>query len=82
MNPNAKPFVRIVKSVRYYAPNRPGDFENIKSLFAGFQWPAWVHTVYICNGWHEGFEDGRWVTYCGYSLNEDADTAKQHYYLN
>jgi hypothetical protein len=89
MNPLAKPFVpgakrgpEIVKSVRYFG--KPQDFDNIKALFQTYNWPPNVQTIYVTNGWHQGFE-GRngvlqQVEYCGFSVNIDSDTHKQHFY--
>ncbi len=76
--------VTFVRSARYIG--RPADIANITSLFQGLAWPPTTVTVYITNGWHESFEvrgnQGVMVTYCGFCINYDIDTYKQHYYLS
>ena len=76
--------VTFIRSSRYIG--RQADVANITQLFQSLCWPATTVTVYITNGWHESWEDrnGHFtqVTYCGYCVNYDIDTYKQHYYLN
>jgi hypothetical protein len=75
--------VTFVKSARYIG--KASDVANIETLFKGLLWPPTTVTVYITNGWHESFEvrggQGMMVTYCGFCINYDIDTYKQHYYI-
>ncbi|HEY0077032.1 MAG TPA: hypothetical protein VGB73_00180 [Pyrinomonadaceae bacterium] len=66
----------IKKSLRYRGTE--ADYQNIKALFESLLWMG-VETVYITNGWHEGFEGGYMRTYCDYCLHTD-DSTKYHYY--
>ena len=74
--------VSYIKSARYLG--KAGDVENITALFKTLNWPPTTVTVYITNGWHEGFEvrdgKGTMVTYCGFCITYDIDPFKQHYY--
>ena len=84
LNANATTFVpraktpTIKRSVRYIGAAE--DYDRIKSLFEYMIWGQDVHTVFITNGWHQGFEGGRNVWYCGYCANEDNEIYKQHFY--
>jgi hypothetical protein len=86
MNPNAKPFTPAVKkpdiqkSMRYMG--KDADFQDIKKLFQSLAWPPEVKIVFVTNGWHQGFEPARggFVTYCGYAVNYDNESLKQHFY--
>jgi hypothetical protein len=86
-NPNAKAFVPsntrsqapvVKRSARYMGSQ--DDYERIKAMFELMLWGQGVHTVYVTNGWHTGFEGGRTVWYCGYAVNEDNEIYKQHFY--
>jgi hypothetical protein len=68
----------VFKSKRYMGTDT--DFNDIKQMFLSMTWHADVKCVYITNGWHKGFENGTWVTYCGYAVGVDDDHHKQHYY--
>lgn len=74
--------VAYFKSARYMG--KAADYDNITTLFKKLIWPPNTVNVYITNGWHESFEvrngQGMMVTYCGYCINFDVDTSKQHYY--
>lgn len=82
MNPNAAAFVPrrpvVLRSSRYMG--RAEDYDHIKNVFAVLRWPSEVHTIFVTNGWHEGFENGRWVNYCGYCCNDDNEIGKRHFY--
>ncbi len=68
----------VYKSSRYFG--KAEDYEEIKRLFLSLAWHPDVKCVYVTNGWHDGFENGGWVSYCGYAPNVDSDIYKQHYY--
>jgi hypothetical protein len=71
--------VEIYKSHRYRGD--AGQVNELANYLARLQWPRGVTRVYLTNGIHEGFEGGGPVSYFGYAMNEDLDTAKQHWYL-
>ncbi|PTS84382.1 hypothetical protein DBR00_10725 [Pseudomonas sp. HMWF032] len=83
----------ILRSSTYIGSQQ--DYLAISQYFSMLDWPSSVHTVYISNGWHTGFESrifidpqtgqcvtrGTTVTYCGYYANSD-NGAKIHFYAN
>ena len=86
-NPHAQAFIpsairaqvpTVKRSARYMGNQE--DCDNIKAMFELMRWGQGTHTVFVTNGWHSGFENGRTVWYCGFAVNEDSEHHKQHFY--